>query len=153
MTVSIRPVLESDLPIFFAQQNDPEANAMAIFPAREREAFDAHWRKILVDPSGVLRAIVEDGRIAGNVVVWGPPDGRLVGYWIGREFWGRGVATRGLALLLEEITERPLFAHVVKSNVGSIRVLEKCGFSAVGENSTPGLPGGDLIEEWVMKLE
>ena len=37
---------------------------------------------------------------------------RLVGYWIGREFWGKGLATKALAELLAEVTARPLHAYV-----------------------------------------
>jgi hypothetical protein len=48
--------------------------------------------------------------------------------------------------VLDEIKERPLFAHVAKSNVGSVRVLEKCGFTVARENLD-----GD-VAEWVMKL-
>ena len=49
LIVTIRPVREDDLPILFEHQRDPEANAMAAFPARDREAFMEHWTKILSD--------------------------------------------------------------------------------------------------------
>ena len=55
--VQLRAVVEADLPIFFEHQRDPESNAMAAFPARDREAFDAHWAKILADPTTTNRAI------------------------------------------------------------------------------------------------
>lgn len=143
---TIRPVTEGDFRVLFDQQNDPLANEMAVFPARDRVAFQAHWRKILADSTVVARAILDNGRVAGNVGVWGPAEERLVGYWIGREYWGKGIATRGLALLLSELPERPLHAHVAKTNVGSVRVLEKCGFTVTGENRD-----GD-VEEWIMTL-
>jgi len=44
-----RDVIETDLPVFFEHQRDPEATAMADFPARDREAFDAHWERVLGD--------------------------------------------------------------------------------------------------------
>lgn len=143
---TIRPVTEGDFRVLFDQQNDPAANEMAVFPAREWDAFQAHWRKVLADPTCVARTILDNGRVAGNVGVFGPVEERLVGYWIGREYWGKGIATRGLALVLDEIKERPLFAHVAKSNVGSVRVLEKCGFAVTRDNLD-----GD-VAEWVMKL-
>jgi RimJ/RimL family protein N-acetyltransferase len=71
----------------------------------------------------------------------------LVGYWIGREFWGRGLATRALAELLGMVNARPLHAYVAKSNVASIRVLEKCGFVEVAEQT-----GDDGIEELILEL-
>jgi RimJ/RimL family protein N-acetyltransferase len=91
--VLLREVMESDLPVFFEHQRDPEVNRMAAFAARDRDAFMAHWSKILGDHSVVTRTIIADGHVAGNVVSW-EHSGRLeVGYWIGREFWGRGIAT------------------------------------------------------------
>ena len=58
---------------------------------------------------------------------------REVGYWIGREYWGKGVATRAVSTFLGHVKTRPLYAHVAKDNIASIRVLEKCGFKISGE--------------------
>jgi len=69
-----------------------------------------------------------------------------VSYWIGREFWGRGVATAALAALVAEIKERPLHAFVPEHNVGSIRVLEKCEFVPSPEHD-PSIPGEDGVCE------
>jgi RimJ/RimL family protein N-acetyltransferase len=124
----LREVLESDLPVFFEHQREPEATAMADFPARDREAFDAHWERILADPALVQRTIVFEGRVAGNAGSWVQDGRRLVGYWLGKEFWGKGLATQALAELIDELGTRPLYAYVAKTNIASIRVLEKCGF-------------------------
>ena len=124
----LRDVIESDLPIFFEHQSDPEATAMADFPARDREAFDAHWERVLGDPTLTSKTIVFEGQVAGNIGSWEHDGRRLVGYWLGREFWGKGLATKALAELVDELGRRPIYAYVAKTNVGSIRVLEKCGF-------------------------
>jgi RimJ/RimL family protein N-acetyltransferase len=124
----LRDVIESDLPIFFEHQRDPEATAMADFPARDREAFDAHWERVLGDETLISKTIVFEGQVVGNVGSWEQDGRRLVGYWLGREFWGKGLATKALAELIDELGRRPLYAYVAKTNVGSIRVLEKCGF-------------------------
>jgi RimJ/RimL family protein N-acetyltransferase len=124
----LRDVIESDLPIFFEHQSDPEATAMADFPARDREAFDAHWERVLGDPTLTSKTIVFEGQVAGNIGSWEHDGRRLVGYWLGREFWGKGLATKALAELVDELDRRPIYAYVAKTNVGSIRVLEKCGF-------------------------
>jgi hypothetical protein len=68
--VQLRPVLVEDLPTLFEHQNDPEANQMAAFPARDREAFMAHWTRILADSTGVKMAILFEGQLAGNIVCW-----------------------------------------------------------------------------------
>jgi RimJ/RimL family protein N-acetyltransferase len=57
---------------------------------------------------------------------------REVGYWLGQDFWGKGVATAALTEFLREETTRPLSAHTTTENVGSQRVLLKCGFKASG---------------------
>jgi RimJ/RimL family protein N-acetyltransferase len=132
----LRDVVESDLGAFFEHQREPEANEMAIFPARDREAFDAHWQRLLADDSVTKKTIVHEGEVAGNIGCWEQEERRLVGYWIGREFWGKGLATRALRELADEVTQRPLHAWVATSNVGSIRVLEKCGFVRVDSRTT-----------------
>ncbi|HMD10743.1 MAG TPA: GNAT family N-acetyltransferase, partial [Marmoricola sp.] len=98
----LRDVEPADLDAFFEHQSDPEAVAMAAFPARDRESFDAHWARLLADDSLVTRTIVDDGAVAGNIGCWEQDGRRLVGYWVGREFWGRGVATAALAQLVAE---------------------------------------------------
>jgi len=131
--VVIRPVELADLPALYEHQADPEAVRMADFPARERDAFMVHWRRILADGAGVTLAIVAGGRVAGSAVSWRDGDRQMVGYWIGRDHWGQGLASRGLAALLAELDERPLYAHVATHNAASIRVLEKAGFTRTDE--------------------
>jgi RimJ/RimL family protein N-acetyltransferase len=139
MTSVLREVLESDLPVFFEHQRDPEATRMADFPARDHEAFDAHWERVLGDESNVVKTIVFEGQVAGNIGSWEQDGRRLVGYWLGKEFWGKGLATKALAELVDELGRRPLYAYVAKTNVGSIRVLEKCGFVRSDEDEDEDL--------------
>lgn len=134
----LREVTESDFAAFYEFQRDPEANVMAAFDARDRAAHDAHWARIVADPEVTVLTVEDAGEVAGNVVAWTEDGARLVGYWIGRAHWGQGLATRALAALIERETARPLLAHVARHNAGSIRVLEKCGFTPTG--------AGDEIE-------
>ena len=148
MTVEVREVVPEDLPVFFEHQRDPLATEMAAFPSRDRDAFDAHWKRILENPSLIANTVTVDGVVAGNVVAFERAGRWLIGYWIGREYWGHGVATRALALFLRLVLTRPVYAYVAKHNVGSIRVLEKCGFTVA---ETPP-PGEDGVEEYLMVL-
>jgi len=144
--VRLRDVEPDDLPIFYEHQLDADATRMAAFPARDRAAFDAHWAtNILGNPEALMQTILADGQVAGNIGCWRQDGLRLVGYWIGKDHWGKGVATRALAALLHRVTERPLHAHVAEHNVGSIRVLEKCGFRLESEESVE-LSGEDVAE-------
>ncbi len=140
--VTLREVVAGDLEVFFEQQLDPEATRMAAFPARDEAAFLAHWSKILDNPAVAKKAILFDGQVAGYIVRW-EQDGRLlVGYWLGKACWGKGLATRALAVFLEQMQERPLYAWVARHNAASRRVLEKCGFSMCR----------DEPEEYLLKL-
>jgi len=152
-TITLREVVESDLPAFFEHQLDPVATRMAAFPSRDEGAFSEHWKQILVNPDVVTRTIVQNGTVVGNIGHFVKDGEPLVGYWIGRAYWGQGIATRGLALFLEVVKRRPLFARVAKHNIGSIRVLEKCGFRVIGEEIEPAEPGAEPITELLMKLE
>ena len=149
--IRLRDVEPTDLPVFYEHQLDTDATAMAAFPARDRAAFDAHWvTNVLGNAAAVTQTILVGGQVAGYIGSWPQGDARLVGYWIGKEHWGKGVATRALADFLQIVTERPLHAHVVAHNVASIRVLEKCGFSLEREASVE--EGGDGIVEMVFVL-
>ena len=146
--VRLRDVEPGDLPIYFENQRDPVAVEMAAFPARDHEAFAAHWAKTLADDTNLARTVLLNGEVAGCLMSWVADDGREVGYWLGREFWGKGVATAALAAFLREIDERPLLAHVASHNVGSIRVLEKCGFTRTGSP----IRADDGVEELTLVL-
>ncbi len=124
---------------------------MAAFKSRERDAFMAHWAKIMANPACATRVILADGSVAGDIGAWTDGAERLVGYWIGREFWGRGIASAALAQFLHEEAARPLTARVAKHNLASIRVLRKAGFALVGEDAFD-LPGGMKVEEFVYRL-
>jgi len=150
-SILLRDVIESDLPIFFEQQLDPDATAMAAFPSRDRDAFMAHWAKIMADESNILKTILFDGQVAGNIVCWEGSGKWEVGYWIGKEYWGKGIATQALAAFLGQVTTRPLYAHVAKHNIGSLRVLEKCGFTVIGEDKYSN-SRGEEVEEFILKL-
>ena len=150
--VRLRSVEDRDLDVFFEHQADPQAVEMAAFPARDKDQFATHWAKVRADDTLVARTIVADGMVAGNIGSRPETGQQLLGYWVGREFWGRGVATQALALFVDEVSIRPLYAHVVKHNVGSIRVLEKCGFrrDRVQEAQAPAPDDG--IEELIYVL-
>jgi RimJ/RimL family protein N-acetyltransferase len=132
--VTLRPVEPSDLPVFYEHQRDPVAIALAGVGGRDREAFDEHWERILADDATMIRTVVVDGQVAGNVLSFEHNGRREVGYWLGRDHWGRGVATAALVAFLGEERSRPLYAGVEPANGGSLRVLEKCGFAVCGSD-------------------
>ena len=141
----LRNVVEDDLPIFFEHQRDAEAASMAAFHSREWDAFISHWRyTVLGGSANETRAIIVDDQVAGYVGSWEQDGKRLVAYWVGREYWGRGVARSALEEFLRgHEHRRPIHAYVALTNTRSIRVLEKCGFQRVDESAA----GPDGIAE------
>jgi RimJ/RimL family protein N-acetyltransferase len=129
--VALRAVEDGDLPFFFECQADEVSSRLAAVAARDAEAFAAHWARIRSDAETTLRTIVADGAVVGHVLSWTATDGRVVGYWLGKASWGRGIASEALRLFLEEELQRPLLATVAEHNAGSRRVLEKVGFELV----------------------
>src|SRR5689334_1839408 len=126
----LRNVVAADLRIFFEHQRDPEATAMAAFPSREWDSFISHWQQnVLGNPANSVQAILVDKQVAGYVASWAQDGKRLVAYWVGKDYWGRGVTSSALAEFLSTHEHhRPIHAYVARANTRSMRVLEKCGF-------------------------
>jgi RimJ/RimL family protein N-acetyltransferase len=90
--------------------------------------------------------------VAGSVASFEDFGQLEVTYWLGREFWGKGIATRALASLLAFQTTRPIYARAAKDNAASLRVLQKCGFVITGEDKGYANARGQVIEEYILTL-
>lgn len=130
--ILLRAVEFCDVPVLFEYQLDDDANRMAGTKPRTAEVFQALWDRILNDPDVVARVIVSDDRVVGGISCFEQDGQRAVGYWIGKQHWSKGIASRALAQFLEQVKVRPLHATVARENAASMRVLEKCGFRVTG---------------------
>ncbi|MGI2113768.1 GNAT family N-acetyltransferase [Shewanella frigidimarina] len=137
MNISLHPITEADLDILFEFENDPIANKMADFVPRKRKAFNLHWQqKVLANEKAIAQGIWIDDVLVGNVLSWintdaaakSDPQMRLVGYWIGREHWGKGIATKAVEMFLKQFISSPVFAYIDKQNEGSVAVAYANGF-------------------------
>jgi RimJ/RimL family protein N-acetyltransferase len=156
MQCELRELRDEDLAVLFEQWADPVAAHMAAFTAPEhmdRDAFERRWTRLRADEAVINRVIVVDGEVAGTIGSWGDPGEREVTYWIGRSYWGRGIATAALETFLTVDASRPLRARVAIDNVGSRRVLEKCGFRVVATERGFAEARSSEIEEFVLRLE
>lgn len=132
--ITLRPVIEADLSILFQQQLDPEAVALSAYPSKDRGEFMRHWEGILRDKNVTARTIVYKEKVAGHIICWRESKyEQRIGYWIGREFWKRGIASAAVAEFLVIVRNRPLYAEVANRNLGSKRVLEKNEFELLDE--------------------
>lgn len=151
----LRAIRDEDLDTLFEHWVDPESNRMAAFTAADpsdREAFDARWSRLRANEETLHRTIEVDGVIVGVISSWSQDGEREVTYWLGREHWGKGLATRALAAFLDVETTRPLRAAAAADNAGSIRVLEKCGFERVAEDRGYANARGEEIDEVILRL-
>ncbi len=152
LKLQLRQVIPSDLSIFFEHQLDPDANFMAAFTSKDptdRVAFDTHWAKVMADEGITIRTILYEGQVAGSVLChsWdGDPE---LSYWLGKEFWGKGIATQALSLFLDVVCVRPLYARVAKDNLASIRVLEKNEFELKEQGKWYSHARGKEVDELV----
>lgn len=154
-SLRLREPSANDLNVFFEQQLDPVANHMAAFTRAEpenRASFREHWTRILDDPAILKRTILFETLVAGHVLCFEHFEEQSVTYWLGREFWGQGIATRALLAFLPLVPARPIYARAASDNVGSLRVLEKCGFAIIGKNTALAVGRGEKIEETILIL-
>ncbi|MCA9029789.1 MAG: GNAT family N-acetyltransferase [Planctomycetaceae bacterium] len=135
--VRIRDVHPDDDQRLFEFQLDPIANEQAAMLPRSAVEYFAHCEHIHRDENVVAKAILLGDQLVGCVSCFPANGQHFVGYRVGREYWGKGVATRALELLLQEVTIRPLQARVALINTPSIRVLQKCGFRPIWVQSSP----------------
>lgn len=107
-----RDVELGDLRVLFQQQMDP-ANRMAVAHARDADVFNVHLAETIADPSIVAKVILV-GQVVGDISCFKLDGQDAVGYWLAREVWGRGIATRALELFLEHVNVRPLHARAAR---------------------------------------
>lgn len=156
MGCELRELRDEDLPALFEQWTDPAAMHMAAFTTpdhTDREAFVRRWSRLRSDETVLNRVIVVDDEVAGTIGSWGGADEREVTYWIGRPYWGRGIATQALESFLGIEVTRPLHARVAADNVASRRVLEKCGFRVIATDRGFAAARSAEIEELVLRLD
>jgi RimJ/RimL family protein N-acetyltransferase len=154
--VALRPLEDRDLDLIFDQMRDPDSVHMAAFTAADpddRAAFDAHMTMVTTSPDITWRAVTCDGKLAGHIASFVVDGDTEVTYWIGRQWWGKGVASRALELLLELVPARPLYARAASDNVASLRVLAKAGFVPAGREISLAPARGTHIEETILRRD
>jgi RimJ/RimL family protein N-acetyltransferase len=154
--VALRPVEDRDLDVLFEMMRDPEAVRMAAFTPEDpsdRAAFDAHQARVRAAPGITHRVVTCDGQVVGSIASF-PIEGQTeITYWIDRAAWGQGIATQAVALLLDLVPDRPLYARAASDNTGSLRVLHKSGFTDIGTEISYATGRNADIEETILRLD
>jgi len=137
---TLRPWHPSDVGELARIANDPRVSRYITlqFPSPYEREDARLWidRNRAIEPAQHF-AIVADGDLAGGIGVQPGSDvhraGAMVGYWLGRGFWHRGIAPDALRTFVpyafEVFGAIRLWANVFSPNVASMRVLEKAGFT------------------------
>ena len=155
MDLYLRKSVESDLEVFFAHQLDEEANYMAAFtPAdpTDKNAYMEKWKRLLKDKTINVQTIICDDEIVGSIAKYEIEGEAEITYWIGRESWGKGIATAALSAFLATEKVRPIYGRAAFDNFGSRAVMEKCGFEKIGTGKGFANARGKEIEEIIFKL-
>jgi [ribosomal protein S5]-alanine N-acetyltransferase len=106
-------------------------------------------------------AIEDGGRIAGGIGYTLHNDvervGAEVGYWLGYEFWGRGIGTAALCAVTRHAFRchdelRRLYAVPFASNPASARVLQKAGYIYEGTLRQAVIKDGQILDQWVYAI-
>jgi len=135
--VELREPRNEDFETVFALTQNPVANEMAKVLPRSREDYETQWAQMLHGEGIVTRLIEFDAQVVGCINSF-PFEGETqVGYMIAQEHWGKGIGTRALRAFLEVEGTRPLLAHLANTNIGSCRMLERCGFTKIDERDSP----------------
>ena len=153
--IDLRDVRDEDLDALFEQMRDPVSVAMAAFTSEDpddRARFDTHMARVRKDPEVTMRAVTEDGRLVGSIASFMIDGDTEITYWLDRAVWGRGVAGRALAVFLDLVPTRPLHARAASDNIGSLKVLQRAGFTITGTEISFAAGRGTEIEETILVL-
>lgn len=119
----------------------------------DRAAFDTHMAMVRSSPDITFRAVTFNGQLAGSIASFTAEGKTEITYLVDHALWGKGIATRALALLLELVSARPLYARAASDNAGSLRVLQKSGFKAIGTGKSFAAGRTAEIEETILRLD
>ncbi|MCA1931794.1 GNAT family N-acetyltransferase [Rheinheimera sp.] len=156
MPIRLSKTTPDDLPCLYQIQLDQDANQMAAFTSESGTDFRLYFEKYanhLADPTISMWTIRIEQQIVGSVAKFVMAGDAGITYWIDKEFWGQGIATKALTQLLQHETTRPVYAYVAFDNSGSQRVLEKCGFRKVGTDRGFAKARQAEIEEFIYQLD
>ncbi len=154
--LKLRKSKESDLEFFFQFQLDKEANYLAAFTAKDpsdKEAYFKKYTKHLNDPTINMQTILVDETIVGSIAKFEMQGNTEITYWIDKNFWGKGIATTALKNFLTIENTRPVFGRVAFDNLGSQKVLKKCGFIKIDTDKGFANARQTEIEEFIYKLK
>jgi RimJ/RimL family protein N-acetyltransferase len=153
--ITMTKTIPDDLNSFFQFQLNKEANFLAAFTPKDptdKKAYIEKYSRFLTDPTINMQTIKVNEVIVGSIAKFVIEEEAEITYWIDRNFWGQGIATRALSEFLKIEKIRPIYGRVAFDNYGSQKVLEKCGFVKTGTDKGFANARQKEIEEFIYKL-
>jgi len=153
--ITLRQTQAADLETLFGFQLDQEAGYLAAFMPKDpadKEAYLVKYGNLLNDPGINMQTVLADGNIAGSISKFMMEGDAEITYWIDKKYWGKGIATFALKNFLTQETTRPVFGRVAFDNIGSQKVLERSGFTKIGEDKGFANARQAEITEFIYKL-
>ena len=155
--IRLRDYHSTDAPRLVALANNENVSRFLVytFPYPYTMNDAVWWITTGSHGNGAKTRVIEyDGAFAGSVgitpqVGWKSHTAEI-GYWLGEEFWGRGIATQVMKQMTEEAFAegalKKLFAPVMAPNLASARVLEKSGFLLEGVFKNEVIKNGQMYD-------
>lgn len=145
--IILRPWRDSDAPVLYRWASDPDVGPRAGWaPHQSVEESLEVIRTVFCDATNTWAIELKETGEAIGAMGYGPScncnlparDGEpLIGYWIAKPYWNRGICTEALGLMIEHIRCRTDIESLISGhfidNPASGRVMEKCGFTPTGE--------------------
>ena len=165
--IRLRAWQEADAPVLYRYASDPEVGRRAGWPPHRSVAESLEViRTVFHHPTCWAIVWKKTGEPVG-AIGYGPScdcalparEGEpTVGYWIGRPYWGQGICTEALGLLIGYVRRHTALSSLVSGhfvdNPASGRMMEKCGFVPTGELCfAPRLTGGEGRPIRVLRIE
>ena len=163
----LRPWREDDAEALFKYASDPEVGPRAGWPPHKsveesleiiRTVFhnDTNWAIELKETGEAIGCVGYLPASASNLKI--SEDQAELGYWIARPYWGQGICTEAMRMIVDycfnEKGFTTLWGDYFLDNPASGRVMEKCGFVDTGEETRcPKLEVGSDRPVKVMKLD
>jgi RimJ/RimL family protein N-acetyltransferase len=102
-------------------------------------------------------AILYNGVIAGNIGCKLQEDvyrrSIEIGYFIGEEFWGKGIATEAVGLFTKYLVDNfqpiRIYAEVFEHNKASMKVLQKNGFYLESIRRKAAIKNNEIVDDYV----
>jgi len=157
----LRPWREGDQESLVRQADNPRVaqHLRDRFPQPYTLADANAWiaRAPAESPAMNLAIEVEEQAVGGIGLMPGSDIHRVsaeVGYWLGEQFWGRGIATCALRGITQYAFQEfsvlnRLFAYVDANHPASIRVLEKAGYRLEGKLLGGAIKRGEIVDQFL----